>query len=76
MKQGDGHAWVCDGANEWWTCIRAENEYENDITFSYLQFHMNWGWGGSYDGWFSYGNFNPTGHQYSENLKMIYQIKP
>lgn len=71
-----GHAWVCDGANEWWTCIRAEDEYENDITFSYLQFHMNWGWGGYCDGWFSYGNFNPTGYQFTENLKMVYQIKP
>lgn len=71
-----GHAWVCDGANEWWTCIRAEDEDENDITFSYLQFHMNWGWGGYCDGWFSYGNFNPTGYQFTENLKMVYQIKP
>lgn len=71
-----GHVWVCDGANQWWTCIRAEDEYEEDITFSYLQFHMNWGWYGNWDGWFSYGNFNPTGYQFTENLKMVYQIKP
>ena len=70
------HAWVCDGANQWWTCIRAEDEYENDITFSYLQFHMNWGWGGSYNGWFSYSNFNVAGSNYNENIKMVYRIIP
>lgn len=76
QNSDSGHAWVCDGANQWWTCIRAEDEYENDITFSYLQLHMNWGWGGYCDGWFSYGNFNPTGHQFSEDLKMVYKIVP
>ena len=72
----DAHAWVCDGANQWWTCIRAEDEYENDITFSYLQFHMVWGWGGGYDGWYSYSNFNVIGYQFSEELKMVYRIIP
>ena len=44
----NGHAWVCDGYKRYWTeCC------------SYLNFYMNWGWNGAYDGWFAYNNWNP-----------------
>lgn len=37
-KTGAGHAWVCDGYR---------------ITDGVPTFHMNWGWGGSSNGWFT-----------------------
>lgn len=70
-----GHAWVCDGAHEWTACIKSDN---GDYTVTYLQFHMNWGWGGLYDGWYGYAGFTipQEGVEYDENLQMIYNIKP
>lgn len=41
---GAGHAWVCDG-------YRTDSEGART-------FHMNWGWGGSGNGWFSIDNLN------------------
>ncbi len=40
-------------------------------TSSYL--HHNWGWSGSYNGWFSSSSFNPGSKNYS-NIKIIYKI--
>jgi len=37
---------------------------------------MNWGWGGSYNGYYSYNNFNPAGTNFNNNKKMIYNIIP
>ncbi|MCC8071768.1 MAG: hypothetical protein LIO90_08225 [Bacteroidales bacterium] len=35
--------------------------------------HHNWGWSGSYNGWFSSSSFNPGSKNYS-NIKIIYKI--
>ena len=43
-SSGAGHAWVCDG-------------YRTDAAGA-TTFHMNWGWGGSGDGYFSIDNLN------------------
>jgi hypothetical protein len=43
---GGGHAWVCDG-------------YEFQGTNAY--FHMNWGWGGAYHGFYHLDDLNPGG---------------
>ncbi|MBO7572594.1 MAG: C10 family peptidase [Bacteroidales bacterium] len=43
-SSGAGHAWVCDG-------------YRTDATGA-TTFHMNWGWGGSGDGFFAIDNLN------------------
>ena len=43
-SSGAGHAWVCDG-------------YRVDNTGA-KTFHMNWGWGGSGDGFFAIDNLN------------------
>ncbi|MHB8261045.1 MAG: C10 family peptidase [Bacteroidia bacterium] len=41
-----GHTWVCDG-------------YDNTTPINYL--HMNWGWGGTYDGYFSVEDLTTAG---------------
>lgn len=65
-----GHAWVCDGYNlcveydqyELYTYMYdyggmsyLETGWERLYTHSYYEYHMNMGWGGSYNGWY-YGD--------------------
>lgn len=70
-----GHAWVADGYQDSYFCTFDDNGH---ITggYGYLFFHMNWGWGGAYNGWFGLSNFNPNGHNYNEGRKMIIYNKP
>ncbi len=65
---GDGHAWVCDGYRlvlvhdeyqlySYYDCVPDGKDYgqtgfERKYTLSNSTLHMNWGWGGSNDGWF------------------------
>ncbi len=62
----DGHAWVCDGYLN----------YINPCWGSILKFNMNWGWNGSYNGWYSFNNFNPGEHTFNYKTGMVYNIKP
>ncbi|GLB49350.1 C10 family peptidase [Neptunitalea lumnitzerae] len=66
-----GHMWVCDGYSQLYV-------YREDCTgLVYIPvFHMNWGWHGSYDGYYSYNDFTPGSHNYNSNKKMIYNITP
>lgn len=60
--QGDdgGHAYLLDG-------YRVETE---------TYFHINWGWGGSYDGWFLLSALAPTdGYDFSERQAAILGIR-
>lgn len=68
---GPGHAWVCDGYRTLENChARA------------LYLHMNWGWGdkvfNSSNGYYGVGEWwkSRTGGHYSENQRMVYNIKP
>lgn len=65
-----GHAWVCDGYKT------TTHYYDNCSAIGYLYLHMNWGWGGYEDGWYTYGNFNPEGTNYNTDKKMVYNIIP
>ncbi len=67
----NGHAWVVDGyiENEVWDAACQSGTV-------YVSLHMNWGWGGTHDGWFSYSNWNPGGTGYIYNKQMIYNIYP
>lgn len=57
----EGHAWVCDG-------------YDNNIPSN---LHMNWGWGGYYNGYYAVGNFNAgPGSNFNHNNNIITGIKP
>ncbi len=68
----EGHMWVCDGYKQ------TTYYYEDCTGASFIpRFYMNWGWGGNYDGYFMYDNFNPFGGTgFNNNKKMIYNIIP
>ena len=60
----EGHLWVCDG-------------YIDSLCngYGYLYFHMNWGWDGSYNGWYAYNNWtiqqsngSTLNFQYSQHM--------
>jgi hypothetical protein len=40
------------------------------------QFHMNWGWGGAYDGYFTLNNLNPGGSTFNNSQSAILHITP
>jgi len=46
-----GHTWVSDGYLE---------THFIDTGTTFLDFHMNWGWNGSYTGWYYFNNWNIT----------------
>jgi|GEM_PF-2520966 len=56
-----GHAFVMDGYT-----------VNNGLDW----FHMNWGWGGSGDGWFLLSNLQVGSHNYSYNQNAIVNIMP
>lgn len=39
-------------------------------------FHMNWGWGGINDGYFSVDSLNPNGFDFSTQIGVLYGIQP
>lgn len=59
LFNGGTHIWVLDG-------------YQ--IVPSSL-YHMNWGWGGAYNGWFALNNLNPAGLSFS-NTGVVAGIRP
>lgn len=62
-----GHAWVCDGYSY----------YKNPNGDIYgTTFHMNWGWEGSNNGYYSIGNFNPGGQNFNNDNHMVTNIRP
>lgn len=59
-----GHAFVCDG-------------YQQSAAGTF--FHINWGWGGSANGYFASDALNPTvskTHHYNDQMTIVYNIKP
>ncbi len=59
-----GHAFVCDGY-----------EMRGDTPF----FHINWGWGGSANGYYASDALNPVvskAHSYNDLMTIVYNIKP
>ncbi len=40
------------------------------------QFHFNWGWGGSYDGYFTIGSLNPGGYSFNSSCWAVIGIQP
>lgn len=64
-KYQNGHAWVCDGYQS--------VQYP---TYSMLALHMNWGWNGSNNGWFSFNNFAVSGLSFNYRSGIVVGIKP
>ncbi|MDE5827315.1 MAG: C10 family peptidase [Duncaniella sp.] len=59
-----GHAFVCDGY-----------EMRGSVPF----FHINWGWGGSANGYYASDALNPVvskAHSYNDLTTIVYNIKP
>ncbi len=61
----NGHAWVCDGYRESFYC-------ETGTTHLFL--NMNWGWGGTDNGYYAFNNFNPGSHTFNDSRRMIYNL--
>ncbi len=40
------------------------------------QFHMNWGWGNAYDGYYTLNNLNPGGSVFNNSQSAILHIQP
>ena len=67
-----GHAFVIDGCNT------------NHATNGNRYFHVNWGWGGAYDGYFTFDALCPTGggtgssssNSYNSNCQALIGIQP
>lgn len=71
----DGHMWVCDGFRSSKICMF--DSYGNLLgAMSYLFLHMNWGWSGTYNGWYAFNNFNPGSNTFNYKVKMVYNINP
>jgi hypothetical protein len=62
-----GHAFVVTGLRETYDC--GSQTYPT-------WYKINWGWGGSYDGWFRASNLNPGGRNYNYHQKVVYGIRP
>jgi hypothetical protein len=64
VKYEEGHEWVCDGYRRYsYTFCNEDGSFGGGG--SYLYFHMNWGWGGTSDGWFGFDSWAPTGTTYN-----------
>ncbi|MBO6256153.1 MAG: C10 family peptidase, partial [Bacteroidaceae bacterium] len=64
-----GHAWVCDA----WK----RHHYDNNEYYDYL--NMNWGWGGSSNGFYyidSPMSFNTGSYTFYYGFEMITNIRP
>lgn len=65
------HMWICDG----YSTLQYYFEDCTGASASYL--NMNWGFeDGKNNGYYAYDNFNPGKANYSEAIKMTYNIKP
>lgn len=49
-----------------WNCDGYQNDY----------FHMNWGWGGSYNGYFNLDNLIASGYNFYSGHKLAYNLYP
>ena len=66
----NGHAWVCDG-------YKKNTVTSPTYRYSYKYLHMNWGWDGELNDWYSYSDWSPSSSRsYNYKRCMIYNIKP
>lgn len=67
---GDGHSWVCDGYSQ-------TTYYTDGVeTYQTLYFDMNWGWGGSSNGWYAFDYWPTFFGTISCYIDIIYDIHP
>ena len=66
----DGHLWVCDGMVGT-TCTTSSGSM-----FSQRQYHMNWGWNGSSNGYFASDNWTVGTRNYQYHQDVVANIHP
>lgn len=55
QQEGSGHAYVCDG----YYVPKGETEKQDEWYKKNPWFHINWGWNGSFNGWFRLNKLTP-----------------
>ncbi|UOY05907.1 C10 family peptidase [Muricauda sp. SCSIO 64092] len=72
----NGHAWVCDGIREYTVPVRIQAGRWGYITTcqNAWTYHMNWGWSGSHNGWYSSG-WQVGNDSFSYEAGMVYNIR-
>lgn len=70
-----GHAWVCDGFMETFNSYK-DSATNTCVEYSMLLLCMNWGWDGTYNGYYYFNNFNPGTKTYNYQVKMFTNITP
>lgn len=77
----NGHAWVCDGVSErmYYNCQPDPNTPGEQIAVYAGHYdaalHMNWGWGGNWNGWYDAYNWNPGNSTFNYQQKMVTGIR-
>lgn len=74
-----GHTWVCDGykRNRHITIHNPGTYYEYETsTISSYYLQMNWGWGGTSDGWYLYNDMTPGDNNLNRDRYIIINIHP
>lgn len=70
-----GHTWVCDGYSQ--STFYSRDDYGNctgeAVTYTPI-LHMNWGWEGKYDAYYSTSNFNPDRYSFNTGCTIVYNI--
>jgi len=72
QESGSGHMWVADGLETYSFCVRL---IWGNRKFSVIRYHMNWGWGGLHNAFYSYGNFNPGAHDFNYKVDIVHNIQ-
>ena len=67
----DGHAWVADGFRKSFTWSE-----DCSMGWGHLYFHLNWGWSGSYNGWYGFNDFTPDSYSFNYKSGAVVNIKP
>lgn len=77
MSLNDAHYWVCDGYNSTSYGYSYSGLPEDCFYIINTYHHINWGWGGRDNGWFTIGNLNPGGTgNYDSWLRVRIGVRP
>ena len=83
-----GHAWIIEGVHH--TDQYTETQifgfpdedtfksvyYETTIPVQFTRFYVNWGWGGSYDGFYYLTNYTPQGFNSNKFKDSLMNVRP
>ena len=75
----NGHAWVADGfiQNRGTIFLPGGGGMQpGPYCFEFHSFHMNWGWNGSFNGYFANNSWNPSSFSFNYERGMVHKIRP